>query len=350
MNFNPPRTIGTGQLPTVVFKVAPEDFIVDEILGFEPTGEGEHIWILVRKTGCNTRDLVERIAAATGTPARDIGYSGLKDKNAVTTQWFSIRQSVHDSFSPAVAEIPGIELLRTERSDRKLRTGSHHSNRFAIVLREVTGDQQALQHQLELIRQRGFPNYFGAQRFGYDGRNVSAARSMFQSRRRKVSRFKRGMFLSAARAWLFNQVLAQRVTDDSWLRVQTGDVCMLNGSRSVFQAAQGDDDLQVRHDTHDIHLTGPMVGAGDSLAAAGILELEQRCLLDESILVDGLVQAGLKQERRALRALASDLTVEWLDTRTLRLGFTLARGVFATSLLNEIVDVRNATNNASNNA
>jgi tRNA pseudouridine13 synthase len=342
MNFNPPRTIGTGQLPTVVFKAAPEDFIVDEILGFEPTGEGEHIWILVRKTGCNTRDLVEQIAAATGTPARDIGYSGLKDKHAVTTQWFSIRQSVHDSLSPEVAEIPGIELLRTERSDRKLRTGSHQANRFAIVLRDVTGDQQALQHQLEHIGRRGFPNYFGAQRFGHDGRNVSAARSMFQSRRRKVTRFKRGMYLSAARAWLFNQVLAQRVTDDSWLRVQAGDVCMLDGSRSVFQATQGDDDLQVRHDTHDIHLTGPMVGAGDSLAAAGILELEQRCLQDESILVDGLAQAGLKQERRALRALASDLTVEWLDAQTLKLGFSLARGVFATSLLNEIVDVSNA--------
>ena len=339
MNHNSPRTYGAGQLPTVRFKSAPEDFVVDENLGFEPSGQGEHIWIQVRKTGCNTRDLIDKFAAITGVDARDIGYSGLKDKNAVTSQWFSIRQPLQATLPDGIDQIDGVELLRTERSDRKLRTGCHRSNRFIIVLRDLTGDQKTVETQIEKIVRRGFPNYFGQQRFGHDGRNVIAARSMFQSKRRKVTRFKRSIYLSSARAWLFNSVLARRVQDDSWLSVQTGDVCMLDGTRSIFQATDTESDLQLRHDEYDIHLTGPLVGDGVSQASGGILELEQKCLEQESILVDGLVNAGLKQERRALRALAENLAFEWIDAQTLRLEFSLARGVYATAMLHELVDL-----------
>ena len=339
MNLNPPRTSGAGQLPTARFKTAPEDFVVDEDLGFEPTGEGEHIWIQVRKTGCNTRDLADRYADMLGVQSKDIGYSGLKDKNAVTTQWFSIRQPLAASLPPELAQIEGTELLRTVRSDRKLRTGSHRSNRFDIVLREVCGDQKSVEVQLEKIAGRGFPNYFGQQRFGHDGRNIIAARSMFQNKRKKVTRFKRGIYLSAARSWLFNRVLAARVESGSWLTVQVGDVCMLNGSRSVFAAGEGDTDLQQRHDEFDLHVTGPLAGSGLSPVSAGTLVLEEQYLLEEKVLLDGLVSAGLKQERRALRAIADGLVFEWIDGQTLRLRFSLARGVYATSLLREIADI-----------
>ncbi len=339
MNFNSPRTIGADQLPTARFKTVPEDFVVDEILGFEPSGQGEHIWIQVRKTGCNTRDLVDKFADITGVASRDIGYSGLKDKNAVTTQWFSIRQPLQATLPAEVGHIDGIELLRTERSDRKLRTGSHRSNRFVIVLRELTGDRQPVEVQINKVVQHGFPNYFGHQRFGHDGRNLIAARSMFQSKRKKVTRFKRGLYLSSARSWLFNQVLARRVEEDSWLTVHTGDVCMLDGSRSVFQADDSQAGLQARHDEHDLHLTGPLAGSGESLASFDILELEQQCMQEETILVNGLISAGLKQERRALRALAEGLQFEWVDEQTLRLSFSLARGVYATALLQELVEI-----------
>jgi len=337
MNLIPPRTTGVGQLPTVRFKSAPEDFVVDENLGFEPSGQGEHIWIQVRKTGCNTRDLVDKLAALSGVAAREIGYSGLKDKNAVTSQWFSIRQPLQGRLPEEIDQIEGVEVLRTERSGRKLRTGSHSSNIFSVTLREFSGNRQTLESQIKKVKQRGFPNYFGQQRFGHDGRNLIAARSMFQSRRKKVTRFKRGIYLSAARSWLFNRVLAERVQNGSWLRVQNGDVCMLNGTRSIFQAST-ESDLQRRHDEYDIHLTGPLVGAGESQVSGEILELEQQCFQQDSILLNGLIEAGLKQERRALRALAENLEFEWIDEQTLRLGFDLARGVFATALLREMVE------------
>jgi len=339
MNLNPPRTCGTDQLPTAQIKIAPEDFIVDEILGFEPTGEGEHIWIQVRKTGSNTRDLIEKFALIIGVDAREIGYSGLKDKNAITTQWFSIRQPLDANLPTEMHNLEGVELLRTERSERKLRIGSHRRNRFAIVLRNLDGDNHLLEAQIEKILQRGFPNYFGLQRFGHDGRNVIAARSMFENKRRKVTRFKRGLYLSSARAWLFNGVLSQRVHGNDWLSAQDGDVCMLDGSQSVFQVGQADDDLQRRLDEHDIHLTGPLVGSGESVAQGRVLALEQRCLQDEQKLVEGLISAGLKQQRRALRAIANNLQIDWIDEQTLRMRFCLARGVYATSLLREIVDV-----------
>lgn len=337
MNFTPPPTCCVDQLPTARFKMAPEDFIVDEILGFEPGGQGEHIWIQVRKTGSNTRDLVDKIAAATGVAGRDIGYSGLKDKWAVTTQWFSFRQPIGASVPKGLYEIDGVDILRAERSDRKLRTGSHRRNKFSIVLRNLIGDHQLVERQIESVTVNGFPNYFGPQRFGHDGRNISAALAMFRNQRKKVTRFKRGMYLSAARAWIFNQVLGQRILKGSWLTVKDGDVCMLNGSQSIFQVTEASAELQHRHDTFDVHLTGPLAGKGQSLASAEVLELEDKCLTDEIILVEGLCGAGLKQERRALRAIAESLTHCWIDSDTLKLEFELARGVYATSLLRELV-------------
>lgn len=340
MNLTPPRADAADPLPTALYKVSAEDFVVDEQLGFDPTGQGEHIWIQVRKTGYNTRDLIDKFAAILGVESRDIGYSGLKDKNAVTTQWFSIRQRLQATLPAEISTIDGVELLRTERSDRKLRIGSHRSNRFMIVLRELCGDAQWVEERLKNVIERGFPNYFGVQRFGHDGRNIISAKSLFQSsRRKKVSRFKRGIYLSAARAWIFNRVLAQRIEDDNWLTVQAGDVCMLNGTRSIFKASDTEASLQTRHDLHDIHLTGPLAGAGDSQAGGRILELEQQCFEEESVLFNGLVNAGLKQERRALRAIANQLVFEWIDEKTLRMEFDLARGVYATSLLQELVDV-----------
>jgi tRNA pseudouridine13 synthase len=339
MNLNPPRTSAAGQLPTARFKLAPQDFVVDEDLGYEPTGEGEHIWIQVRKTGCNTRDLADRYAEMLGVHSKDIGYSGLKDKNAVTTQWFSIRQPLATELPPELAQIEGTELLRSVRSDRKLRIGSHRSNHFDIVLREVCGERKTVEVQLAEIVRRGFPNYFGEQRFGHDGRNIIAARSMFQNRRKKVTRFKRGIYLSAVRSWLFNRVLAARVVSGTWLTVQAGDVCMLNGSRSVFAAGDEEPELQRRHDEFDLHVTGPLAGSGQSLVSGDILTLEQQCLEEEKALLDGLINAGLKQERRALRAIADGLVFDWIDEQTLRLRFGLARGVYATSLLREIADI-----------
>ena len=231
-------------------------------------------------------------------------------------------------------------MLQLTKSGKKLRRGAHRLNAFTITLREIEPDKDAVESNLRNLAQTGFPNYFGAQRFGRHGRNVDSARNMFSARKRKLSRFKRSMYLSAARAFLFNKVLGVRVEQGNWLRIMPGEVCMLDGSNSVFKSDSTDEETQKRHDEHDIHTTGPLYGDGDMQVDDAVKVLEQSCMANEEILCRGLVSAGLKAERRSLRAIAHHLQWRWLDSQTVELSFALQRGVYATSMLSEIVDLQ----------
>ncbi len=344
MNNNPVPASCRDLLPKAVLKREYTDFQVVENLGFEPDGEGEHLWLEIRKTGLNTRDVLEALARAFKVHEKNVGYSGLKDKHAVTTQWVSIPYPIAEA-PPAVADVipdlEGVEILQLTRSLKKLRRGAHRSNSFVVRLHEIDGDPQEIERRLETIVSIGFPNYFGAQRFGIDGRNIDNARSMFTGKR-KLTRFKRSMYLSAARSWLFNQVLARRIECDDWLKVLPGEVCMLDGSNSVFHCEVPDADSQRRLDEKDIHTTGPLHGSGESMATDVVRALELSCIEQEEVIANGLVKAGLKTERRALRAVAHELQWQWLDGQTLELSFGLQRGVYATSLLNELVELKQA--------
>ena len=355
MNVTSLPTHCLGQLPSAVLKATPEDFQVDEILGFEPDGEGNHLWINIRKCGKNTRDVADEIASAFSIAAKDVGYSGLKDKNAVTTQWFSLPLSgggvseglmvdsddLRTLVEKKLSELTDIDLVTVTRSRKKLRSGAHRTNQFKIVLREVEGTQELINRQLEEIRLQGFPNYFGAQRFGHGGRNIASARSMFQGNR-KITRFKRGLYLSAVRSYLFNLVLAARVKDKSWQTVLAGDACILDGTNSVFHCETPDSDITLRNQQRDIHPSGPLYGRGRSMTTGTVAELESSCLQDESLFLQGLEKAGLKQERRSLRAVADQLQWTWLDDNTLQLQVMLQRGVYATAFLRELVCVTEA--------
>lgn len=324
------------ELPIARFKKSPDDFKVEEILGFELDGEGEHLWVNARKTSMNTREVIDWLAGVFGVTARDIGHSGLKDKNAVTTQWFSLPLPIGAAIPDGLSNLAAVEIVRHVRSRKKLRIGAHRQNRFQIILRDLPEGAATIEEGLQKIVRQGFPNYFGPQRFGHGGRNVASARSMF-SGGRKTTRFKRGIYLSAARSHLFNQVLAARIQDQSWLEILPGEVCILNGTNSIFECASPDDEIHKRHQQMDIHASGPLHGRGDSLCTDRVQELEAHCLRDETVLMQGLEAAGLKQERRALRSVANDLSWQWLDTDALRIDVTLQRGVYATALLGELV-------------
>ncbi len=353
MNVTSLPTHCLDQLPSAVLKAAPEDFQVDEVLGFVPDGEGDHLWINIRKRNKNTRDVADEIASTFSIAAKDVGYSGLKDRKAVTTQWFSLplggggvsegltidSEDLFEMVENKLAGLSEIDLVTVTRSRKKLRTGAHRTNQFKIILREVSGAQEIIDRQLEQIRRQGFPNYFGAQRFGHGGRNIASARSMFQGNR-KTSRFKRGLYLSAVRSYLFNLVLAARVKDKSWQTVMAGEVCILNGTNSVFHCESPDAEIILRYQQCDIHPSGPLYGRGRSAATGLVAELENTCLQDESLFLQGLEKAGLKQERRPLRAVADQLQWQWLDENTLQLQVTLQRGVYATTFLREFVCVR----------
>lgn len=318
-------------------RVQPEDFIVDEELGFEPTGEGQHRMLLVRKRNTNTDWLARQLARFAGVEPRDVGYAGLKDRNAVTTQWFSIdlagRQEPHwSSF-----DSDEYQILRVEPHNKKLRRGILQGNRFAITLRELEAEQSEVEGRLQAIAEAGVPNYFGEQRFGHHGDNILQAWKMLNREIRVKDRNRKSIYLSAARSLIFNAVLSRRVAEGSWNQILPGEAAMLAGSQSFFQVETVDESLQKRLQDWDIHPSGPMWGRGRSVVSDQAAEVEQPVLDGLSDWLSPLEHAGLKQERRALRLQAEGLEWQWLDERTLRLEFRLTSGSYATTVLRELL-------------
>ncbi len=314
-----------------------DDFEVEEVLGHEPSGDGEHLWLWIEKREQNTVDVAGMLARAAGVHPRQVSFAGLKDRNAVTRQYFSIHLAGRPDPHWDAADLPGVRILSARRSARKIQRGRLQGNRFILVVREFEGDRAELERRLACLRDRGAPNGFGEQRFG--GNNIARARALFAGElRRKPSKHKRGFYLSAARSLLFNRVLEQRIDDGSWNRIVAGEVAMLDGSRSFFVPEPGDRSLQERCERLDVHPTGPLAGAGDSPIGGEVAELEQAVFAAEPNLVRGLEQFGLRHERRPLRMRIGELEWSEPEPNSLQLAFTLGQGSYATSVLRELID------------
>lgn len=323
-------------------RTRPEDFVVEEIQATDPDGEGEHVWVLLEKTGCNTEHAARCLAHAAGVPRSAVGYAGRKDRHAVTTQWFSVQLPGRDAPDWSAHLGSGFRVLRSERHGRKLRTGHLLGNRFRLILRNCRGDLADLEEQLDRIRALGVPNRFGPQRFGRDGTNPVKARAMFEGTIRVRDRKLRGMYLSAARAVLFNRVLAKRVEQGSWCRAMPGDLMNLDGSRSHFLAEVVDVQLEQRVAAGDVHPTGPLWGRGEPGTLGDVAALERAVAQADPVLARGLADAGLRQERRPLRLRVDGLRHEWLDDETLVLEFGLPAGGYATTVLAGFAHVEDA--------
>ena len=324
--------VASGRLRAV-----PEDFQVSEIPLLEPEGEGEHVWLLVRKRLQNTADVAALLARRAGVPLRDVSYAGLKDRQAVTEQWFSVRLPGSTDPDWSTLASPDISVLRAARHSRKLRRGTLQGNRFRILVRDLVAAPAPLHQRLETIAAEGVPNYFGEQRFGRDGSNLRTAGRLFRNPRMRLSRHQRGLALSAARSQLFNAVLSRRVSEGSWNRAMPGDALQLQGSHSYFVADAVDAELEQRLTDHDVHPTGPLPGRGTAPVAAEPLALETAVLAGYGDSLAGLEAAGLKQERRALRLTLDDLAWQQPAADTLSLEFSLPAGAYATSVLRELV-------------
>ncbi|MDT8399791.1 MAG: tRNA pseudouridine(13) synthase TruD [Pseudomonadales bacterium] len=321
------------------FKTVPEDFVVEENLGYEPTGSGEHLCLYLEKCNLSTPQVARHLARTCAVNPRDVSYAGLKDRQSIARQWFSLHLGLNREIDPAGIETEQLKILAIERNSRKIRIGTHCGNRFRIRLRRLRGDRQGLFERLERIRRDGVPNYFGAQRFGLAGANVRLAGDMFKGRIRVKDRFLRGMYMSAARSWLFNSLLSRRVSQGNWNCHVPGDVMALQGSGSVFVPDDWDPLLQQRLDSFDIHPSGPLWGRGSSLATATAAELEAAVTGMWPDLCAGLEAAGLQQERRSLRLQVADLRLEYPVQDDMVLEFTLGKGAYATSVLRELVDI-----------
>lgn len=332
----------TPALTTGIIRRQPGDFRVDEILPYTAEGEGEHLWLQVEKTGENTDFVGRALARAIGVPPRGVGYAGLKDRHAVTTQWFSVHAPKDPPADWQSGLPPGVRILEATRGRRKIRTGSLSGNHFTIVLRDCQGDAQTLAGSLAALTAQGVPNYFGEQRFGRGRGNLDRAAALFEGRLREPDRKRRGLYLSAARSWVFNQVLDRRLREGSWDRLLDGELLMLDGTHSWFQAPVIDDTLRRRHAELDVHPTGPLWGEGALESTGAVAELEAAVAGEWQVLCAGLVAAGLRQERRALRLRLLDVQHTWLAADTLRLSFTLPAGAYATAVLRELGTLRDA--------
>jgi tRNA pseudouridine13 synthase len=312
----------------------PEDFIVEELPAFEASGEGEHLLLTVQKRGMNTAFCAERIAKWAGIDARDVSFAGMKDRHALTTQRFSVR--LPKKIAPDVNLLNSDEctVLAAQWHNRKLARGALAGNRFTLHVRELSGNTADLELALQTIQREGLPNYFGEQRFGMEQANVGKALGMFEGRR--VDRSQRSIYLSAARSYLYNLLLAERVKDGTWNRPVAGDVWMLDGSKSIFGPEPISDELKARCAAHDIHPTGPMWGAGELRSQDAVLALESQLPLWQPELCKGLEKADLRQERRALRLMPQAMQWQFLEAQTLVLSFELPPGAYATSVLAEL--------------
>ena len=327
---------GGARVGRAELKTSPEDFRVTELLWpereddtaapgpVEVSGDGEHLGLRLEKTGDNTEYVARELAALAGCRSFDVGFCGLKDRHAVTVQWFSLYRPGQEADDQALmAEVGQRWPVRAAvRHSRKLRRGDHQANGFEIVLRNVTGQRELVEAGLARLASQGAPNYFGPQRFGFQGANLDRAVQIDPSRlNRKRGRAGRSasknvLYFSAARSWLFNQVLAERVSNGTWTEVLPGEP-----------------------EPSGAGPTGPLWGDGGTLAS-GEQEALERGVVDACPELTRLFQSTrMKPERRPLVARPGEFKWQWLDTTTLRIQFVLLPGQYATTVLGDLFEL-----------
>ncbi|KPV40335.1 hypothetical protein AN478_07785 [Thiohalorhabdus denitrificans] len=326
-----------GFRPPGRFRLEPKDFRVTEILPFEPEGEGHHFLLRVRKNGVNTDRVAKDLARLAGCRPRDVGYAGLKDRHAVAVQHFTVPAGkVADD--PRQWAGPSWVVETAERAQKKLKRGALEGNAFRLRLHLAPAGREAAAARFERVLQRGVPNYFGPQRFGRGGGNLDGARRLFAGEEHPDRRL-RGLYLSAARSYLFNRILATRIGEGSWDRLLDGEYAVFPDVNSGFVVTNPTVEAE-RLRTGDLHPSGPLPGVDGAGPKGVAAALEDRVLAGEPELLEGLVAEEVKAHRRALRVIPLDGSVE-ADAEGLWVGFRLPAGSFATAVVREVISVGN---------
>jgi len=322
-----------------ILRQTPEDFTVEEDLGFEPSGQGEHVFLHIEKRGENTDWLARQLARFAGVPQSQVSYAGLKDRHARTVQWFSVQLPGKADPDWSAFDTPSVKVIEACRHHRKLRRGALRGNRFQLQIGLRDHAPERLCANLDAVKNEGVPNYFGEQRFGHEGGNLSRAHELFSGALTVRDRHQRGLLYSAARSFLFNQVLARRVRDGNWNRALAGDAFMFSSSNSFFRGEVVTPEIAGRVSQGEIHPSGPLWGKGENPLCADALALETEVLAEYPALCRGLEEHGLEMARRPLRLLPADF--RWnLDADRLQLEFFLPAGDYATTLVRELLTTR----------
>lgn len=331
----PGRTRVTARL-----KERPEDFVVEEINNFEPTGDGPHLFLWVEKTDCPGGDLLNRLAVALDIPQSAIGYAGTKDRRAVTRQWLSVPDTCLRTVEAGV-DLDGIRVLRHTLHQKMLRLGHLAGNRFRILLRGARADcLDDLTETGRLLASTGFPNFYGQQRFGATGQSLAQGLALLQDDGRpgrRMSRYQRRMAVSALQSALFNRYLLERMESGLAFRVLPGDVMSKTETGGLFKV--GDVTVeQPRLDAGETRITGPMYGHKFMSAEAEAGELEGRVLERAGLTTDSFkVFARLARgTRRPLFIRPGDMEIA-PDPDGIVVSFSVPRGTYATVMLRELV-------------
>jgi tRNA pseudouridine13 synthase len=319
-------------------RAAPEDFEVEELPAYLPSGEGEHLYLWVEKVGLDTAEAARRIASALGLELADVSWAGLKDRVAVTRQWLSVPARAEASL-PAFESRPELRVLAHARHGNKLRVGHLRGNRFRIRIRDAERPQAA-GPVLEALVAQGLPNAFGEQRFGR-GDTAPRGLALVRGERlpRRPSAFERKLYISAYQALLFNRVLEARMQAGTLRRALAGDLLRKTDSGGLFVCREPEVDQQ-RLERGEIVPTGPIFGWKMPRPEGEVEAAEQAVLSSEGLRLDTFRRLGSIAEgtRRPFSVLLSD--AQWsVDGSTVELSFTLPPGSYATVLLDEVMKV-----------
>ena len=322
---------------TALLKAECADFVVKEQLGYDMSGDGEFVAVKVRKTDCNTLFVGEQLAKFAGISARNMSYAGLKDRKAVTEQWFSLQMPGQQTPDFSQFSLEGVEILDVTRHQRKIRIGSLQGNHFEILLRNAE-ETDELKVRLDFLAKNGFPNYFTEQRFGRDGNNLTQALRWANGEIKVKDRNKRSFYLSAARSEMFNLIVSKRMELNLAQQILVGDVLQLNGSHSWFVVDESEDlaQLQQRLAQQDVLLTAPLIGEEEKSA----VDFENEIFAQHQALFALMRQERMKAARRPI--LMQPQHFQWqFEPNGLRLQFALPSGSYATALIRELVNVEN---------
>lgn len=320
-------------------RITTNDFKVTELNTIELSGEGEHLWLYVQKTGCNTDWVANQLSNVCQVPRRQVGFAGLKDRHAVTKQWFSVQLSKVKTIAKIESALPDeVTILDAKLHSRKIKTGQLDANQFEIIIKNIQGSKNQIEQNIQNIIENGVPNYFGEQRFGREMGNIQKAQDWFSGTYKVKSKNLKSLLISTARSHIFNCIVAQRIADNTWNKPIKGDILQLNKSHSWFPDSDASsDEITRRLKQFDIHLTAAMWGEDTVQSHDDCALLENTIAEKFPIYQQGFKKFRLKQDRRAIRVCPMDLHYQW-DDDSLKLCFKLLPGAYATGVLREIID------------
>lgn len=341
----------------------PEDFIVTEELTFEPSDTGEHLFLLIEKKSCNTEWVARQLQQYFQLRNQDVGYAGRKDRYSVSRQWFSLHlpgQSVApEALSLVEANQSDFHIIKSVRHDKKLKKGTIKYNHFEIRVKNISGDLDS--NAISLLLKKGFPNYFGYQRFGHKANNLIQAIALFERNKsiqedgsiqenrniqrsrskKRLSRNKKSIYLSAARAYLFNLQVAERIKLNNWQTIIPGDCLGFADSSSFFVLPEITDESRLRLEQGELHISGWLPGSGNSQALNQALSIENQVINEHDDWLKALASERVTAARRIMRVIPEGLELT-KDGNELNFKFSLPSGSFATALLRELIDINDA--------